>query len=55
MLLPVGMRHLVFVLVRRRTGRVLVLMFVLMPGGRSDRHGQRANDLPKEHIEEDHQ
>ncbi len=48
-LLPVGMRRLV--LGPRRTSRVLVLM----SGSRRDRHGQRANDLPKEHVEEDHQ
>ena len=44
-------RVLVLVLVRWRPGRVLVLMLV----HRGSWHSQRTHDLPKEHIEEDHQ
>ena len=48
---PVRMRYRVLVLVRWRPSRVLVLMLV----HRGSWHSQCTHDLPKEHIEEDHQ
>lgn len=55
---PMGMGRLVLgrrwlrVLMRRRAGRVLVRRHGL---SRGRWHYQRTEDLPKEHVEEDHQ